>query len=157
MKTRLNFWFLEYLNRVQKVLADNLDNIPASQCVKKPWSHLRWRYNTIWPHNIHLQLLLSLSQEYYNNSTTINRVLCQKNSSKLNYSYSLFIDILDYLMAKFQCVQKAAARMLLNLKQYDFETPHLMILRWLTIRQRMIYKVDLIVFKVFNGDAYDYI
>ena len=62
----------------------------------------------------------------------------------------------NYLIAKLR-VQNAAARIVLNLKKYDSVTPHLMELHWLPIRERIIYKVNLIVSKALNGDAPDYI
>ena len=78
-------------------------------------------------------------------------------SAKLDYCNSLFIDISDYLITKLQRVQNAAARIVLNLKKYDSMTPHLMKLHWLPVRQRIIYKLNLIVFKALKGDAPDYI
>ena len=78
-------------------------------------------------------------------------------SAKLDYCNSLFIDIPDYLITKLQRVQNAAARIVLNLKKYDSITPHLMKLHWLPVRQRIIYKLNLIVFKALKGDAPDYI
>ena len=78
-------------------------------------------------------------------------------SEKLDYCNSLFIDIPDYLIEKFQHVQNAAARFVLNLKKFHPVTPNLMELNWLPIRQCIIYKVNLIVFKELNGDAPEYI
>ena len=51
-------------------------------------------------------------------------------SAKLDYCNSLFIDIPDYLIAKLQRVQNAAARIVLKLKKYDSVTPHLIELHW---------------------------
>ena len=78
-------------------------------------------------------------------------------SAKLDNCNSLFVDIPDFLITKLQRVQNAAARTVLNLKKYDSVTPYLMKLHWLSIRQRIIYKLNLIVFKALKGDAPDYI
>ena len=40
---------------------------------------------------------------------------------------------------------------------YDCVTPYLMKLHWLPVRQRIIYKLNLIVFKALKGDTPDYI
>ena len=71
-------------------------------------------------------------------------------SAKLHYCNS-FVDVPDYLIAKFRTCSNAAARIVLNLKKYESVTPHFMELHWLPIRQRIIYKVNLIVFKALNG------
>ena len=56
-------------------------------------------------------------------------------------------------MTKLQCVQNAAARIVLNLKKYDFVIPYLMKVHGLLIRQRIINKLNLIVFEALKGDA----
>ena len=78
-------------------------------------------------------------------------------SAKLDYCNSLFVDIPEFLITKSQSVQNLAARIVLNLKKYDSVTPYLMKLHWLPIRQHIIYKLNLIVFKALKGDAPDYI
>ena len=78
-------------------------------------------------------------------------------SAKLDYCNSLFVNIPDFLITKLQCVQNAASRIVLNLQKYDSVTPYLMKLHWLPVRQHLIYKLNLIVFKALKGDAPDYI
>ena len=67
------------------------------------------------------------------------------------------ITLYAFLITKLQCIQNAAARIVLNLKKYDSVTPYLMKLHCLPIRQRIFYKLNLIVFKALKGDAPDYI
>ena len=57
----------------------------------------------------------------------------------------------DFLITKLQRVQNAASGIVLNLKKYDSVTPYLMQLHWLSVRQRIIYKLNLIVFKALKG------
>ena len=71
-------------------------------------------------------------------------------SAKLDYCNFLFIDVPDYLIAKLQ--RALTASIVLNLKKYDSVTPHPIELHWLRIRQCIIYKVNLVVFKALNGD-----
>ena len=52
---------------------------------------------------------------------------------------------------------KNAARIVLNLKKYDSVTPYLLKLHWLPIRQCIIYKLNLIMFKALKGDTPNYI
>ena len=54
-------------------------------------------------------------------------------------------------------ILNADARIFLNLKKYDSVTPYLMKLHWLPVKQRIIYKLNLIVFKAFKRDTTDYI
>ena len=78
-------------------------------------------------------------------------------SSRIDYCNSLFIGISEYLIKKLQLVQNYAARIVLNLKKFDSITPALIKLHWLPVKQRIVYKVNLLVFKALNGDAPDYI
>ena len=112
----------------------------------------------------HMTYICKSSYHYLRNNRTIRPYLTVSSaktivhsviSAKLDYCNSLFIDIPDYLITKLQRVQNAAARIILNLKKYDSITPHLMKLHWLPVRQLIIYKLNLIVFKALKGDAPD--
>ena len=83
----------------------------------------------------------------------MHSVIC----AKLDYCNSPFVYIPDFFITKLQRVQNAAARIVLNLKKYDSVTPYLMKLHRLPVRQRIIYKLNPIVFKALKGDAPDYI
>ena len=65
--------------------------------------------------------------------------------------------IAEYLVTKLQRVQNCAARIVLNLRKYDTITPALIKLHWLPVKQRIIYKVLVTVFKALKGDAPSYI
>ena len=54
-----------------------------------------------------------------------DNTLCQVCMQHLDYCKSLFINIQKFLIIKLQHVQNAAARIVLNLKKYDFVTPYL--------------------------------
>ena len=77
-------------------------------------------------------------------------------SAKLDYCNSLFIDIPDSLITKLQCVPNAAARIVRNFKKYNSLTSYVMKLHWLPVRQCIIYKLNIIVFKALKGDTPNY-
>ena len=52
-------------------------------------------------------------------------------------------------------VQNAAAKIVLNWKNYNSVTPYLMKLYWLPAKKDIIYKLKLIVFKALSGEAPD--
>ena len=83
----------------------------------------------------------------YLTTSSAKTILHSVISAKLDYCNSLFIDIPAFFVTKFQRVQNAALRIVLNLKKYNSVTPYLMKLYWLSVRQHIIYKLNLIVFK----------
>ena len=96
--------------------------------------------------NIHtVQLYLTISSA----KTIVHSVISAKLQPSLYRHPRFFI-------TKLQCVQTAAARIVLTVKKYDSATPYLMKLHWLPIRQHIIYKLNLTVFKALKGDASDY-
>ena len=116
--------------------------------------------------NNHITYICKSCYHYLRNTRTVRPYLTTSSaktivhsviSATLDYCNSLFVDIPDFLITKLQCVQTAAARIVLNLKKYDSVTPYLMKLHWLPVRQHIIYKLNLIVFKALNGDVPDYI
>ncbi len=72
-------------------------------------------------------------------------------SSKLDYCSSLFAGLPQYSLNRLQFIQNAEARVLnSNSKKSEHITPILASLHWLPIKQRIDFKVLLIVFKCFN-------
>ena len=108
--------------------------------------------------SLNLQVLLSLSEEYictvrpYLTTSSAKTIVHSVISATLSLSTAQ-----DFFITKLQRVQNAAARNVLKLKKYDSVTPYLMKLHWLPVRKRIIYKLNLIVFKALKGDALDYI
>ena len=99
--------------------------------------------------NNHITYICKSCYHYLRNIRTVQPYLTTSSaktivhsviSAKLDYCNSLFVHITDFLITKLQCVQNAAARIILNLKKYDSVTLYLMKLHWLPTRQRIIYK-----------------
>ena len=70
---------------------------------------------------------------------------------------SLLYGIPDSLLHKLQLIQNNAARLVMRKKKSDHVTPLLMHLHWLPVKQRIIYKINLITYKAQYGLAPDYL
>ena len=77
--------------------------------------------------------------------------------SRIDYANSLLCSAPDYLLAKLQRVQNSAARIITKTPKFDHVTPVLMSLHWLPIKQRIDFKVLLLVFKALKNVAPGYI
>jgi len=77
--------------------------------------------------------------------------------SRLDYCNALLAELPASTLAPLQRVQNAAARLVLNLKPYDHITPALVELHWLPIKQRIAYKLCLLVHKSVTGQAPAYL
>ena len=74
-------------------------------------------------------------------------------SSKLDFCNSLLYGLSESSLAKLQHVQNAAARLVTLAHKRENITPLLINLQWLPIKQRIKFKVLLLVFKCLNGSA----
>jgi len=73
--------------------------------------------------------------------------------ARIDYCNALLAELPAITLAPLQRVQNAAARLVLNLKPYGHITPAFMELHWLPVRQRIAYKLCLLVHKVLTGQA----
>ena len=64
---------------------------------------------------------------------------------------SLLHDVPNYLLIKLQRVQNSAARMICSARRECDAIPLLASLHWLHIKQRLKYKILLLVYKCLNG------
>ena len=76
-----------------------------------------------------------------------------KGCHSANYTYGLP----DYLLDKLQRVQNAAARLLCGIGKYDHISPTLKSLHWLPVKQRIEFKISVLVYKCLNGLAPQYL
>jgi hypothetical protein len=77
--------------------------------------------------------------------------------SRLDYYNSLLFGISDGLIRRLQSLQNAATRMITGARYHDHITPVLHQLHWLPVRQRIRYKVAVLVYKSLHGLAPDYL
>ena len=60
-------------------------------------------------------------------------------------------------MKKMQRVQNCAARLVLNQNRYDSISAALISLHWLPVKERIAYKINVMVFKALTGESPGYI
>jgi len=64
---------------------------------------------------------------------------------RLDYCNSLLFDVSNYLVQKVQSVQNAAARLITGTRRCEHITPVLQKLHWLSVRQRVEFKLACLV------------
>ena len=78
-------------------------------------------------------------------------------TSKLDYCNSLLYGLPDSQIVKLQRVQNTSARLICNLPKFAHVTPLLRELHWLPVRQRIEFKILMLVYKALHGQAPSYI
>ena len=79
-------------------------------------------------------------------------------TSRLDYCNTILYGVSDRVLHKLQLVQNAAARLIVKNNHYDHITPVLRDqLHWLPIRQRIIYKIAVYVYRYFHGNLPSYL
>ena len=76
--------------------------------------------------------------------------------SKLDFCNSLYYGINSSLLNKLQVVQNSAARLIFNKRKFDHSTGLLFQLHWLPIKDRIVYKINLLTHKaLYHPAPYD--
>ena len=78
-------------------------------------------------------------------------------SSRLDFCNSLLYGLPKYELNKLQNVQNAAARVIACLRKYDHISPTLRNLHWLPVQERIVFKINLMCFKIVNNIAPKYL
>ena len=78
-------------------------------------------------------------------------------SSRLDYCNAILHGLPEKLMRRLQSMQNAAARMITSARRRDYITPILRQLHWLPVRQRVDFKIAVLVFQCLTGHAPAYL
>ena len=78
-------------------------------------------------------------------------------TSKIDNCNSLFYGICEYELCRLQRLQNSCARLIYGRRKYDHVSDLFAELHWLPIKQRIVFKLLLFVFKIFNGTAPHYL
>jgi len=78
-------------------------------------------------------------------------------SSRLDYCNSLLCGTAGNLLQKLQSVQNAAARLIMRTGRRQHITPDLRELHWLPVRQRIDFKMAVLVYKALHGQLPQYL
>lgn len=73
--------------------------------------------------------------------------------TKIDYGNSLYYGVNSNLISKLQYVQNSAARLVFNRRKYDHATVLMEKLHWLPVKERIIYKINLLIHKCLFGIA----
>ena len=109
-----------------------------------------------------INMLISQSYREISNIGKIRKYLCIDNIkclvnalivSKIDNCNSLLYGIPDYEINRLQMLQNSCARLIYNRKKYDHVSDLFKELHWLPIKQRIIFKTLLFVYKIFINMA----
>jgi len=78
-------------------------------------------------------------------------------SCRLDYCNSLLYGIADSQLRRLQSVQNADTRLITGTRRTEHITPVLQSLHWLPVRQRILFKVAVLVHKCLNGRVQAYL
>ena len=110
----------------------------------------------------HINSITSSCYTYLRKIKSIRSYLSQKDtetlihafiSSRLDTCNSLFFGLPKQLLLKLQRIQNAAVRTIFSLRKRDSVSGHIASLHWLTVEQRVAFKLLLLVFKCLNQSA----
>ena len=78
-------------------------------------------------------------------------------TSHLDYSNGILVNLRDNALKPLQRIQNMAAKITLGMRKYDSSTEALRTLHWLPIKQRIKFKICLMVEKCIRNEAPEYL
>ena len=109
-----------------------------------------------------IDMVLRQSYRYISDLSRIRRFLTSDDlrslvqaviTSRIDNCNSLFYGIQESELIRLQRLQNSCARLIYGRRKYDHVSDLFHELHWLPIRQRIVFKLLLFVFKIFNGIA----
>ena len=106
----------------------------------------------------HINMVMSQSYKMISNIGSIRKYLTVSDirylvqssiMSRLDFHNALLYGIPDYEIVKLQKVQNSCARLIYGRKKFDHVSDLFTELHWLPVKQRIVFKILLFVFKIF--------
>ena len=93
--------------------------------------------------------------QYFLSSEELNNIVCSRIFSNIDYCNALYYGLSKEALNKLQRVQNCAARLVMKINRFDHVSLDTVFykLHWLRVRERIVYKVLLIVHKCVNKKA----
>ena len=143
----------------------NITSVNVGECIVKCVNHVRdlgvTLTNTL-NFDKHIQKKCQIAHVQLRNLRAIRRHLTQKSTetlvhglvhSHIDFCNGLFTEVPAYQVSKLQRVQNHAARVVMNVS-YEQPSDELLIkIHWLPVKDRIMFKVLAIAFRVINGTA----
>ena len=123
-------------------------------------------YQTLTTHNTSTTHICSMATFYLRNIAKIRRFIDQSAChnavrslvlSRIDYCNGLLSTIPSTKLIRVQRLQNWAARLIFQVSRDHPSQPLLRSLHWLPLKQRIIFKLLLFVFKIFNNQAPQYL
>jgi len=103
----------------------------------------------------HIQQLRSIRQSL--TTDAMKTLVYAVVSSRIDYCISILAGVSGQLLQRLQSVQNAAVRLVTGATRSDRMTPILRQLHWLPVRQRITFKMAMLVYKCRHGMALPYL
>ena len=107
--------------------------------------------------NVKIEIWFIVVCTLIDNEYTSKALVHAMITNRIDYCNSLLCGLPDNSLNKLQRVQNAAARLITGTAKFSHITPVLRTLHWLPIKQRVQFKMLILVFKAINGLAPNYI
>ena len=117
-----------------------------------------FKQNAIFRSKVVIQSLLRIMLiRKYINQSTCEILICSLVLSKLDYANGILSGASDTVINVLQRVQNWAAKVILKRRKYDSSTQARLDLHWLLMRERIEFKILLLVHKCLKDEASDYL
>jgi len=157
-------WLVKYTELLSKVLPISSNPNLPKLLLNDIWYFFKPKLCTPYIYHIaalsrscffYIRQLRSISQSL--TPDAVKTLVYAFVSSRIDYCNSIPAGVSGQLLQRLQSVQNAAARLVTGARRSDRMTPILRQLHWLPVRQRIIFKTAVLVYKYLHGMAPPYL